>query len=105
MSSKKRGDAVFCERNVIHGVVLLLKDEIEFEYDVFENPVTLLGSIQSGRVKGCYSDDDDLDKYILSIIGNISKEKSQQALFNTMLTSHLFIFILQKIFNEMRRNG
>ncbi|KAL5765579.1 hypothetical protein ACOSP7_016196 [Xanthoceras sorbifolium] len=61
MSSKKRGDSEYCERNVIYGVVLLLEDGIEFEYD----------------------GDDDLDEYVLSIIENISKKESHRALLNT----------------------
>ncbi|KAL5764895.1 hypothetical protein ACOSQ2_017489 [Xanthoceras sorbifolium] len=61
MSSKKRGDAKCCEKKVIHGVVFL-KDGIEFEYD---------------------GNDDNLDEYVLSIIGTNSKEEAQQALLNT----------------------
>ncbi|KAL5764892.1 hypothetical protein ACOSQ2_017486 [Xanthoceras sorbifolium] len=61
MNSKKHGDAECCKRNIIHGVVLL-EDEIEFEYD---------------------GGDDDLDGYVLSITDNIRKKESQQELLNT----------------------
>ncbi|KAL5832665.1 hypothetical protein ACOSQ3_016339 [Xanthoceras sorbifolium] len=60
MSSKKRGDTECCERNVIHGVVPFFYNGIEFKFD-----------------------GDGDDEYILSIIENISKKQSQQALLNT----------------------
>ncbi|KAL5764643.1 hypothetical protein ACOSQ2_017237 [Xanthoceras sorbifolium] len=68
MSSKKRNNTECCERNVIHGVVLLANKN-EFEYN---------------------SADDDLDEYVISIIENISKEESEQALLNTNVDQPTF---------------